>query len=90
MKGVGDQEGDAHVMGAKTIALCGCRVVVAVLFILAIMISAVGCGTSFLGSYRASLGDTGGPRFKMYSVNIEHNLFNGRYQKVEKEDWEDD
>ena len=77
-------------MGAKVRALYGCRVIVAVLFILAIMISAVGCGTISLGSYRASLQDTGEPKFNLYSGKIEHNLFNGRYQKVEKEDWEDD
>ena len=77
-------------MGAKMRALCGCRVIVAVLFILAVIISAVGCGTSFMEDYRASLQDTGGPRFKMYNGKIEHNLFNGKYQKAEKEDWEDD
>ncbi|OGR28703.1 MAG: hypothetical protein A2139_06160 [Desulfobacca sp. RBG_16_60_12] len=64
--------------------------VVALLFILAVIISAVGCGTSSLGNYRASWQDTGGPRFKMYNGKIEHDLFNGRYQKSEKEDWEDD
>jgi hypothetical protein len=90
LKGAGDQEEEVHVMGAKTRALCGCQVVVAGLFILAIMISAVGCGTNSWGSYRASLQDTGGSRFNMYSGKIEHNLFNGRYQKAEKEDWEDD
>jgi len=77
-------------MSANMRALCGCRVVVAVLFILAIMISAVGCGTSFLENYRASFQDTGGLKFNRYNGKIEHNLFNGRYQKVEKEDWEDD
>ena len=77
-------------MGAKMRALCGCRVVVAVLFILTIMISAVSCGTISLRSYRASLQDTGEPKFNLYSGKIEHNLFNGRYQKVENEDWEDD
>jgi hypothetical protein len=77
-------------MGAKMRAFCGCRVVVALLFILAVMFSAVGCGTSSLGSYRASLQDTSGPRLNVHNWRIEHDLFNGRYQKVEKEDWEDD
>lgn len=77
-------------MGAKMRALCGCRVVVAGLFILGMMIAAVGCSTSLMEQYRASLQDTGKPRFKMYNGQIEHNLFNGRYQKLEKEDWEDD
>lgn len=73
-------------MGAKMRGLCRCRVGVALVFILAVIISAVGCGASFMESYRASLQDTGGPRFKMYNGKIEHNLFNARYQKVEEED----
>jgi len=77
-------------MGAKMRALCGCQVVVAVLFILAVIFSAVGCGTSSLGNYRASLRDTSGPRLNMHNWIIEHDLFNGKYQKSEKEDWEDD
>jgi len=89
LKGAGDQEKELNEMGAKTRASSRCRVVVAGLFILAVMISAVGCGTSSLG-YRASWQDTGGPRFNLYNGKIEHDLFNGRYQKSEKEDWEDD
>ncbi len=77
-------------MGAKMRAWCGCRVVVAVLFILGMMLAAVGCGTSLMEQYRASLRDTGKPRYNLYNGKIEHNLLNGRYQKLEKEDWEDD
>jgi hypothetical protein len=77
-------------MGNKMRTLCGCRVVVAGLFILAVMISGVGCGTSSLQSYRTSWQDTGGPRFNTHNWKIEHDLFGGRYQKAEKEDWEDD
>lgn len=77
-------------MGAKMRSLNGCRVVVALLFILTLIISAVGCGTSFMANYRASLQDTGGPRLKMYNGKIEHDLFSGRYRQVGKEDWEDD
>lgn len=90
MKGAGDQEEECNAMGAKMRALCGCQVIVAVLFSLAVIISACGCGTNFMGDYRASLQDTGGSRFKMYNGKIEHNLFNGRDQKGEKEAWEDD
>ena len=90
MRRAGDLDEEVQAVGAKMRALSGCRVVVAGLFILAVMISAVGCGTSSLASYRASLQDTGGSRFKMYNGKIEHDLFNGRYQKSEKEDWEDD
>jgi hypothetical protein len=77
-------------MGAKIRVSCRCRVVVAVLCILGMMISTVGCGTSLMEQYRASLQDTGRPKFNVYNGKIEHNLFNGRYQKLEKEDWEDD
>ena len=90
MHGAGDQEEEVKAMGAKMRALCGCQVVVAGLFILAVMVSAVGCGTSSLASYRASLQDTSGARVNLYNGKIEHDLFNGRYQKSEKEDWEDD
>jgi hypothetical protein len=90
LKEADDQEEEALTMGAKIRALCGCRVVVAGLFILGMMISALGCGTSLMEQYRASLQDTGKPKFNRYNGKIEHNLFNGRYQKLEKEDWEDD
>ena len=90
LKGAGDQEEEAAGMSAKMRALCGCRVIVAALFILGMMISAVGCGTSFLENYRASMQDTGRPKFNWYNGRIEHNLLNARYQKLDKEDWEDD
>jgi hypothetical protein len=90
LKGAGDHEREVHAMGANMRALCGCRVIVGVLFILGMMISAVGCGTSLMEQYRASLQDTGRPKFNLYNGKIEHNLFNGRYQNLEKEDWEDD
>lgn len=90
MREAGDQEEEALAMGAKIRVLCGCRVVVAGLFILGMTISTVGCGTSLMEQYRASLQDTGKPKFKMYNGKIEHDLFSGRYQKMEKEDWEDD
>jgi hypothetical protein len=77
-------------MGAKMRALCGCRVVVAGLFILGMMIAALGCSTSFMESYRASLQNTGRAKSNWYNGKIEHNLLNGRYQKLEKEEWEDD
>jgi hypothetical protein len=76
-------------MLAKLRALCGCQVVVAGLFILMFILSAVGCGTSSLGSYRAALQDSNGPKFNAHDLRIEHNLFNSKYQKG-KEDWEED
>jgi len=77
-------------MGVHIRALCGCRVVLAGLFILGMMLATVGCGTSLMEKYRASLKDTGRPQYNWYNGKIEHDLFNGRYQKLEKEDWEDD
>ncbi len=76
-------------MGAKRWALCGCRVVVAGLFILAMMMPAVGCGEISLANYRASLRSSGGPSFSTYNGQFEHNLFNGRSQ-APKEAWEDE
>ena len=90
MKGAGDQEEELNEMGAKMRTLWGCQVVVAGLFILAVIFSAVGCGTSSVGSYRASLQDSSGPRLDMHNWVIEHDLFGGGYQKAGKEDWEED
>ena len=90
MNGAGDQKGEAQAMGAKRKALSGCRVVVAGWFILAMMMATVGCGTSFLDNYRVSLRDTGAVRFNRYNGKFEHDLLGGRYQRVEKENWEDD
>lgn len=90
MQGAGDPQEEALAMRAEMRALCGCRVVVAMLFSLAIMISAVSCGTSFPGSYRASWQDTGRPKINFFRGKIEHDLFNGRYQNLEREAWEDD
>lgn len=77
-------------MRAKMRTSCGCQVAVVVLFILAVIFSTVGCGTSSMGSYRASLRDTGGPRLDMHNWVIEHDLFGGGYPKAGKEDWEED
>ena len=90
MKGEGDHEEEANEMRAKMRALCGCRVVVAGLFTLMVMLSAVGCGTSSLGSYRAALQDNNGARFNVHDFRFEHDLFSGKNQKAGKEDWEDD
>jgi hypothetical protein len=90
LKEAGDQAEEALAMGVHIRALCGCRVVLAGLFILGMMLATVGCGTSLMEKYRASLKDTGRPQYNWYNGKIEHDLFNGRYQKLEKEDWEDD
>ena len=77
-------------MGATIRGLCGCRVILAGLFILGMMISTVGCGTSLIEQYRASLQDTGRPKSNWYNGKIDHDLFSGSYQRLAKEDWEDD
>jgi len=77
-------------MQAKMRTLCRSRVVVALLFALAIILAAFGCATSSPGSYRSNFQGTSGARFNVRQWRIEHNLLNSRYQKLDKEDWEDD
>jgi hypothetical protein len=77
-------------MRAKMKIFYGCRLVVAGLFILAMLIATVGCGTSSMAKYRASLQDTGGSRYTVYNGKFEHDFFGGRNQQVGKESWEDD
>jgi hypothetical protein len=77
-------------MGVKIRSLCGCRVILARLFILGMMISMLGCGTSIMDKYRASLQDTGKPQYNWYNGKIQHDLLSGKYQRLEKDDWEDD
>ena len=84
----GDQKEEANKMHAKMKALCRRQVVVALLLFLLVILSTVGCGTSFLRSYRSSFQSTNEPRFNMLEWRFD--LLNNKYQKVEKEDWEDD
>ena len=68
------------------------HVVVALILSLAVILSAVGCGTNSLLSYRNSIQSTkqsaNEPKFTMFDWRFD--LLNSNYQKVEKEDWEDD
>lgn len=77
-------------MPAKIRTSYGCQMVVALAFILALIVVAVGCGTSSLGSYQSAFSGTSGPKFNMHEWKFEHNLFNSQSQRAEKEDWEDD
>ncbi len=70
-------------------ALSGCQVVVARLLTLAVLLAAVGCATTYPGSYMSALPGTQGTRFNVREMRVEHNLFNSRYQMA-KEDWEED
>jgi hypothetical protein len=90
LKGAGDQKKEAYELRAKMRASYRCQVIVALLLSLAVILSAVGCGTSSLGSYQSAFQSTNGSMFNMHEWRFEHNLLNSKYQKVEKEDWEDD
>ena len=90
MNGEDDHEEEANEMCAKMRALCRCQVVVAGLFTLMVILSAIGCGTSSLGSYRAALQDANGAKFNVHDFRFEHDLFSGKNQKAGKEDWEED
>jgi hypothetical protein len=73
-------------MHAKMMALCRYPVIVALLFSLVAISSVGGCGTSSMGSYRSSFQSTNEPKYNMFEWRFD--LFNSAYQKVEKEDWE--
>jgi len=60
------------------------------LFILAVILVAAGCGTTSLGRYQSAFLSTSGPKFNMHEWKFEHNLLNSYDQRAEKEDWEDD
>ena len=79
-------------MRAKMMASTRYQVFVALILSLAVILSAVGCGTSSLLSYRNSIQSTkqsyNEPRFNVF--NWRFDLLNSNGQKVEKEDWEDD
>jgi hypothetical protein len=77
-------------MSAGVRLLCRCQVVFTCLFCLAIILLAVGCGTSSLGSYQSAFSNTSGAKFNMHEWRFEHDLFNSKYHRAEKEDWEDD
>lgn len=77
-------------MQPKMRALWSCRAVVALLWILAVMLAAVGCATNYPGSYRSSFQGAPEPKVNTHEWKIEHDFLNSRYQKLEKEDWEDD
>ena len=92
MKREDDQKEEANEMRAKMMASSRYQVVVALILSLAVIVSAVGCGTNSLLTYRNSIKNTkqsaNEPRFNLFEWKFD--LLNGNYQKVEKEDWEDD
>jgi hypothetical protein len=85
LKVEGNEE-EANKMQAKMMALCGSRVVVALLLILAVSISVIGCATSYLKTYQTALRAPDAPKYRMVDWKIEHNLLNGRYTKLDKDD----
>lgn len=77
-------------MQTKMGTLCRYRVVIALSLTLAVFLSAVGCGTSYTGSYNSAFQRTYQPSSNMFAWRIEHDLFNGKHQQSEAEDWEND
>lgn len=88
MKGEGDQKEEVNEMRAKMRALCRCQVVVSRLLSLSVILSAVGCGTSFMESAQSAFQSTNDTRFNMFEWRLD--LINSNYQKADKEGWEDD
>lgn len=77
-------------MQAKMKGLYRCKVVAAVLLILGVILSMVGCATSYQQSYLSAYQSPYGPGLIMQGLKIEHNVLNNKYLKVEKDDLEDD
>jgi hypothetical protein len=74
-------------MHAKMRSLYKCRVVIALILLLLVVLSPIGCGTSLLQNYRSSFQNTNEPKVNMLEWRFD--LFNSKYQKVEMEDSED-
>jgi hypothetical protein len=77
-------------MRANMRALCRCNVVVALFLILGMILSVVGCATSYPQSYLSTYQSPYGPRVTMPGLRIEHDLLNNKYQRVDKDDLEND
>jgi hypothetical protein len=75
-------------MRVKMRALSRCHVVVSLLLSLSVILSAVGCGTSFMGSYRSALLSNNDTKSNM--VEWRFDLMSSNYQKADKEDWDND
>jgi hypothetical protein len=90
LKRESDYNEEEDAMPGKLRTLCRRQIVVVLLFILALIPIAAGCGTSPVGTYQSALIGSSGPKFNMPEWKFEHNLFNSKYQRAEKEDWEDE
>jgi hypothetical protein len=88
LKGKADQKEEVNEMRAKMRALSRCHVVVSMLLSLSVILSAVGCGTSFMGRYQSALLSTNDTRSNM--VEWKFDLMSSNYQKADKEEWDDD
>ena len=77
-------------MQAKMKAVCRSKVVAALLLILAVILLMVGCAASYPQSYLSSYQSPYEPGIIMQGLKIEHNVLNNKYQRVEKDDLEDD
>ena len=77
-------------MRAKMNTLCSWQVIAVLLLVLAGNISVVGCAASPPHSYLMAYGNPYDSRIFVPGLRIEHNLFNHKYQRHEKEDLEAD
>jgi hypothetical protein len=75
-------------MQTKFRALYRLIVIVIPLLILGAMLSVVGCATNYPKSYIANFqGPDGMERVTMPGFRIRHNLFNGKYQRADEDNW---
>jgi hypothetical protein len=76
-------------MRSRMNALWRRRVGFALSLIVAVSFMAFSCASSSPGSYKLGFQGTS-PRFNTSTWTIEHNLFNGKSQRADKEAWEED
>ena len=77
-------------MQAKMKTLGANKVVALLLLILAVMLLMVGCAANYPKSYLSNYQNPNAPGLMMQGLKIEHNFLNSTYQKVGKDDLEDD
>ena len=65
------------------------QVVFELLLVLGVSLTALGCASSYPGSYKLDF-QGASPKFNTSNWTIEHNLLNSTSQKVDKEGWEED
>jgi hypothetical protein len=77
-------------MQAKVRILGRGKVVAALLLVMVVIPSMVGCASSYPQSYLSSYQNPWGRVVIMPGLKIEHNVLNHKYQRAEKDDLEND